>query len=231
VTVTESDPSMTGGSGRPPPASGRGRGRSWWVLLLAGIVVATVTLIVLVLVAGAYQPVGLGAATSGGLPGLPRPLHARQVNMFGAQTGELFIPPQRGYFGVSVSLGNWGPDAVTIEAVTMTPPGTGYPWPLIPAGPVLYWTSIMFSDVRHGLPIVGLSLRPGQDNDVYVGIPVRTSSCYIPRAFSVLDSFYVKERFLFFTKWVRVPLLQPLLLNAPADPPNQPAPETVCPGR
>jgi hypothetical protein len=227
MTLIEPDPPLAGGTGYRPAANGRQGGRRWW-LLLVGLFVAAA--IVLVLMARAYQPLGPGAATSGGLPGQPRPAHARQVNTFGAQNGELFIPPQRGMIGVSVSLGNWGRYAVTIEAVSMSPPGTDLPWPLVPAGPVRYWTSAMFGGLRPqaGRPIVGLSLKPGQGNDIYVGIPVRTSSCYIPGGFTILDSFYVKERFLAFTKWVRVPLLQPLLLNAPADPPNQPGPGTAC---
>lgn len=164
---------------------------------------------------------------------MARPSHARQVNTFGAQAGEFFIPPQPARFAVSVSLGNSGPEAVTIEAVSMSPPAPGRPWPLVPAGPVLYWTSAMFGGLhpKSGRPIAGLSLQPGQGNDIYVGIPVRTSSCYTSGGFTILDSFYVKERFLLFTKWVRVPLTQPILLNAPADPPNQPGPGTICPGR
>ena len=228
MTLTEPGPPLTGGSAGLPAGIGSRDRRRWWLLLLLGFL--AVLGIVLVLVAAAYQPLGPGTAIVGRLPGLSLPGHARQVNTFGGQTGELFIPPQRGIFGVSVSLGNSGPMAVTIEAVSMTPPGTDYPWPLLPAGPVLYWTSVTFGGPHSatGRPIVGLSLMPGQEHDIYVGIPVRTSSCYISGSFSVLDSFYVKERFLVFTKWVRVLLLQPLLVNAPADPPNQPGPGRVC---
>lgn len=230
MTLTQPDPPLTGGKPSLPASTGRRDRRRWWLWLPLGLLAAAG--IVLVLLAATYQPLGPGTATVGGLPGLAHPVHARQVNTFGAQTGELFIPPQRGTFGVSVSLGNSGPEPVTIEAVSMTPPGTDYPWPLLPAGPVLYWTSVTFvGPSQAGRPIVGLSLQPGQEHDIYVGIPVRTSSCYISRSFSVLDSFYVKERFLVFTKWVRVLLLQPLLLNASAVPPNQPGPGRVCLGR
>jgi len=59
----------------------------------------------------------------------------------------------------------------------------------------------------------------------------RTPRCYIPRAFGVLDSFYVKERFGPFTRWARIPLMQPLLVNAPAEPVNKPGPDVICAGR
>jgi hypothetical protein len=68
----------------------------------------------------------------------------------------------------------------------------------------------------------------GQTRAVFIGVPVQTPRCYIPRAWQVLDEFYVKERFGPFTKWVRIPLMQPFLLQAPAGPPNQPASGVVC---
>ena len=99
-----------------------------------------------------------------------------------------------------------------------------------------YWTSRMTTgNPDQGLPIAGLVLKPGDRRAVFIAVPVQTPRCYIPRAWQVLDEFYVKERFGSFTKWVRIPMMQPLmpplLLHVAAGPPNQPANGVVCLGR
>ena len=170
-----------------------------------------------------------GTSVTGGGPGMHRAVGMRTVNTFGGQTGDLYIPPQHGTFAESVSLINSGTFAVMIEAVSMRPPHPSYPWALTPAGPALYWTSRMTTgNPDQGLPIAGLVLKPGDRRAVYIAVPVQTPRCYIPRAWQVLDEFYVKERFGPFTKWVRIPMMQPFLLQAPAGPPNQPASGVVC---
>jgi hypothetical protein len=233
MAVTQSGAQMAGGgSGSGPPDQSRtGRRRWWW--LAPSVVLAAAVVIALAAWAAAYQPLSLGAATSGGLPGLARPQHARQVNNFGGDAGELYIPPQYQVFAVSVSLGNWGSAPVAIEAVSINPPDPGDAPPLVRAGRVLYWTSQMFDGAhpRPGRPIAGLSLRPGQDNDVYVAIPVRTSPCYLRGAYSTISAFYALERFAIFSKWVRIPLPTPLRLQAPGDPASGPGGGAVCPGR
>jgi len=66
-----------------------------------------------------------------------------------------------------------------------------------------YWTSRMTTgNPDQGLPIAGLVLKPGDRRAVFIAVPVQTPRCYIPRAWQVLDEFYVKERFGSFTKVV-----------------------------
>ena len=150
------------------------------------------------------------------------------VNNFGGQNGELYIPHQRRTFAAMVSLGNSGPYAITIEAVSIRPQHGGFPQALTPAGPPLYWTSRMTTGTPDsGRPIAGFVLKPR--DGIYVAVPVRTPRCYIPRAFQIVEYFYAEMRFGPFTKGVRIPLRTPLLLNLPAEPPK-PAQGVVCSG-
>jgi hypothetical protein len=230
MAVTQSGTSVTGGD-KPPVRISPFR-RIWLWSTIAALVLGAAAIVVTIQ-ASAYQPLRMW----GLLIGCPYGVHCgegtRTVNTFGAQTGEFYIPPQHGTFAVSVSLTNSGPFAVTIEAVSMRPPHPGYPWALTPAGPALYWTIRMTTgNPDPGLPIAGRVLKPG--DGVYVAIPVQTPRCYLPRAWQVLDDFYVKERFGPFTKWARIPMMQPmmppLLLHAPAEPPK-PAHGVICSGR
>ena len=228
MAVTQSGTSVAGDV-KPPIPSSRFRGMWLWTLI-AALVIAVAAIVVSVR-ASAYQPLGLWNLM-GGFPGMHRAVGMRAVNTFGGQTGDLYIPPQHRTFAAPVSLFNSGPFAVTIEAVSMAPPHLDYPWALASAGPVLYWTGRMTTGTPDpGLPIAGLVLKPGEGRGIYVAVPVRTPRCYIPRAFQVLDYFYVKESFGPFTKWVRIPLDQPFLLNAPAGPPNQPGSGVICASR
>src|SRR5258708_4348576 len=230
MAVTQSGTSVVDGGNSPIRTRGTRRVRiGRWIAVGAGFV-ATVAL-VLGLLAKHYQPLGLWNLI-GGFPGMHQPAHARSVNDFGGQIGELYIPHRDQTFAASVSLFNSGSFAVTIEAVSRAPPHPGYPWALSPAGPVLHWTENMVPGPPDpGRPIAGTVLTPGDGRGMYVAVPVRPPRCYIPRAFQVLASFYVKERFGPFTKWVRIPLMQPLLVNAPAEPPNQPGQGIICAGR
>jgi hypothetical protein len=227
MAVTQSGTSVTGG-GHPQRRTRRFRGIWLWTAMAALFV--AVAAIVVGSLASAYQPLSMWNEM-GGFPGLHRAAGARTVNDFGGQTGELYIPHQHWTFAASVSLVNTGSFAVTIEDVSMRPPHRDYPWALVPARPALYWTSRMTTGMhpKLGRPIAGLVLKPGDRHGIYVAIPVRTPRCYIQRAFQILDSFYAKERFGPFTKWVRIPLSQPLLINAPAEPPK-PAQGVVCSG-
>ena len=77
-----------------------------------------------------------------------------------------------------------------------------------------------------GSPVAGLSLRPGQT--IVVGIPVRLrDACYLPNGWTGLSSFYVKERFAFFTHWVAIPLGTPLMFHEP----ESGIPGIVCSGQ
>ncbi|HEX9030193.1 MAG TPA: hypothetical protein VF834_00010 [Streptosporangiaceae bacterium] len=222
MATSQTDAAVIGG-GSPASANHRSQGR-WWFLVAGFVLAVGITLAV---IAATYQPLQLWNL-AGGFPGMHRPLNARIVNNVGGQIGDILIPPQKGTFAVSVSLFDPGPMPVTIEDVSLAPPNPDYPWSLISAGPVKYWTARMYSGIplASGRPIAGLTLRPGGENGIYIGVPVRMHACYIPGGFQVLDGFYVKERFGPFTKWVKIPLMQPILVNTPAPP--DPSLDDVC---
>ena len=100
-----------------------------------------------------------------------------------------------------------------------------------PAGPALYWTEFAWGRRLPGRPVAGLSVKPGRGGDIFLGIPVRTPACYVAGGFSTMDSFYVKERFLTFTKWIAIPLMQPILIHGVGEFANKPSPGAICLGR
>jgi hypothetical protein len=237
MAITESSPTQPA-SGEPPAAGPpRSRARSpwrrWTPVTLATLV--TAALVVLAVLAWTYQPIPYFSGESGGsIPGLPSGTGLRVVNTFGIQAGQLYVPPQRGAFTVVESFENTGPEAVTIEAVSILSPqdqamiqAGAQPWPLIPAGQVLGWIETWRSPLPAARPIAGLALGPGQV--MRIGIPVRLSNaCYIKGSWSGDVSFYVKERFLIFTHWVAVPFGTPLLFQQPSEP-QVPAKDVACP--
>lgn len=227
MAVTAPGASRTdGGDGTASGTGEPGRRLRW--MLLAGCL-ATAIVIAGGIVADRYQPLTVWNGV-GGFPGINRPVGTHLVNSFGAQTGELYIPPQHGKFAIPVSLYNTGSFAVTIEDVSLSPPNPGYQRPLRTAGTPLYWNWRLYTGFPQrqppGRPIPGLSLKPGNNNGVYIAVLVRTPRCYLPHTGQVISYFYVKERFLVFTRWVRVPLNEPLLLRAPA--PRDSGPGNVC---
>lgn len=239
MAVTESPETQPGSAG--PPSSGplRSRARSpwrrWTLVTLAALV--TAALVVLAVLAWTYQPIPYFSGESGGsIPGLPSGTGLRAVNTFGIQAGQLYVPPQRGAFTVVESFENTGPEAVTIEAVSILSPqdqamirAGAPPWPLIPAGQVLGWIETWRSPLPAPRPVAGLALGPGQV--MRIGIPVRLSNaCYIKGSWSEDVAFYVKERFLIFTHWVAVPLGIPLVFQQPSEP-QVPAADVACPSR
>ena len=196
-----------------------------------------------------YDP---ATETTGTFPGLPAGVGLRAVNTFGAQTGQLYVPPQSGVFTVTESVFNNGPEAVTIEAISILSPTDqenivrGEPaWPLIPAGPrlmrpvvlplrpagpVRWRLQTIGSAVKkpwNGNSVVGVSLSPRQG--LVLGIPLRMSAaCYTQGGWGGLDTFYVKERFLSFTHWAAVKFQPWLIMHEPASP-GEPAKDLVCP--
>ncbi len=209
------------GQGSGPPAvtqvvGRRGFRRHWRWLVLASFALVTAAVIVLAVMASRYQPLspgGAGPAVSGGSG-------VRNVNTFGASTGDIYIPPQKGPFTVWVHIGNSGPEAVTIEAV-----GVGSPGLLVPAGAVRY----QLPDSLASRPFKSYRLAAGghPGSGVMIGIPVRTDShCYDNKGWVHIDSVSVKERFLIFTHWVSIPLANPLILHAPGGTPRTPG--AVC---
>jgi len=240
MAVTES-PGTQPGSGDPPGFGPSPRSRAripwrrWAPATLTSLVVAA--LVVLTVLAWTYQPIPPFSGEGGGsFPGLPAGTGLRVVNTFGTQTGQLYVPPQSGAFTVVEGIQNTGPEAVTIEAVSILGPQQqamirdGAPtYPLIPAGQALGWIETWRSPLPAARPVAGLTLGPGQV--IRIGIPVRLSSgCYIKGSWSEVVDFYVKERFLIFTHWVAVPFGIPLLFQDPSDP-QVPAQDVACPSR
>ena len=189
------------------------------------------------MLAGTYQPVQFSGETGERFTGLPTQTGGTFVNTFGGQQGERYIPPQAAPFTIVVSISNAGPEPVTIEAVSMLSPVQqadqargAAPWPLTPVGRPL-WRPGHYRLDPAGKPVAGLSLAPSQD--IVVGIPVRMSGvCHDPGGFISLDVFYVKERFLFFTRWVAVPFQPGLLMHNPSNPSGpgaEPAQDLLCP--
>lgn len=155
--------------------------------------------VVLMAFAARYQPLEFGGASGGAFPGLPPTVGARDVDTFAGQDGVYYIPPQPGPFTVSESITNTGPRRVTILAVLLLPPGSGFP--VMPAGESR-WMPMTGEPRGGGQLINGLVLQPHQY--VRVGIPVRMRyRCADAEGWSTLDSFYVHERFLTFTRWVQ----------------------------
>jgi hypothetical protein len=205
------------------------------VVALGALIAAAV--VVLAVLAGTYQPIQFGGGTGVVFTGLPTAKGDAFVNTFGARQGDRYIPPQAGAFAIVVSISNAGPEPVTIEAVTMLSPQEqadqargAAPWPLTPAGRPR-WLPDNYRLGQAGRPIAGLSLA-GRQN-IVVGIPVRMSGvCHDPAGFIGLDVFYVKERFLFFTRWVAVTFQPDLLMHNPSNPSGpgaEPAKDLVCP--
>jgi hypothetical protein len=221
------------GQGASPPAGGPGssgrapRRRHWRLGILGGLL--ALTIVVAGVLAAGYQPTSFGGASGGTFPGVPAGTGLRAVNTFGAATGDIYVPPQQGSFGVVQSIQNTGPLPVTIESVTALRPDQApspgiQPWPLTPAGQALYLPEYGRRPGR-GSPVSGLSLRPGQT--IEVAIPVRMSgACYVRAGWTGLTVFYVKERFLAFTHWVAVPLGTPLIFHEPEN-----GAGFACPGR
>lgn len=231
MSITEADAQQPGPADSPPASTLGTGGRSprwgrWWLIALGALGVTCV--VVAGVLAGTYQPLVFGGGSAAEFPGMPPIVGARLVNTFGGSNGETYVPPQRGVFAFAESIQNSGPLAVTIEAVSVAQPQQPgiTPWPLTPAGQARYFPEYNSQWRGRGRPVAGLSLRPGQA--IYVGIRARMSgACYVPNGWTGIDVFYVEERFLFFTHWVAIPLVTPLIFHEP-----EPAGATmVCPGR
>jgi hypothetical protein len=198
--------------------------------LAAGIAALLVALVVVsVVLAATYQPLGFGGSEGGQFPGLPIASGARYVNDFGGLVGDRYIPPQRSVFAILESIQNSGPRAVTIQAVSIVAPGSVGDWPLISSGQVLYIPEVYQFHERawtSGRPVKGLSLGPNQS--VLLGIPVRmVDACYEAAGTTGLTDFYVEERFLTFSHWVTIPFGAPVLMRSP-EPARPSIPGLVC---
>jgi hypothetical protein len=222
------------GGGAPPGVEPSERPRKRrlraWHVLVGALAVAVAVLATVATIASRYQPLSFGGASGGVFPGLPTGAGSgvREVNTFELQRGELYVPPTAGVFTDTESVLNSGPRAVTIEAVTLSAPSTSPPWPLAPAGRVLYMPETGPGNRTSGRPVHGLSLAPNQD--VFIGMPVMpTYRCYATGKWTTLSYFYVEERSSVFVRWAAIPLPVPILMHEPV--PKSTSPGTECPGR
>jgi hypothetical protein len=60
-----------------------------------------------------------------------------------------------------------------------------------------------------------------------LGIPLRMPACYVTRAWTTLDDFYVEDRFLGFINWVPIELPSGLLMQGVGQP-GVPAKDLTC---
>lgn len=160
-------------------------------------------MVTVAILAGTYQPLTFGSTGNSAelYPGLPAGAGIHPVNNFGGVSEDIYIPPQRGTFSLFVDIYNNGTYAVTIQAVTV-------PRPLTSAGPV----RCSRPPGGNGAPIPPLAshdlhdVRLGPGQEIYVGIPVPTWPCTQIDSFATaLPSFYVMERFAFFTHTAALP--------------------------
>jgi hypothetical protein len=196
------------GAGRTP-APGRGRR---WPLGAAAIVAAAAVLVGALVFAATYQPVTFGGSFRGPVgPGLI----SKQVNTTGLMQGQWYLPPQPPASGsLDISLDNTGPFAVTVESLSLLPPGMpasainyGRPFRII--GEPTYTAEYFY----HGQPnpgprpLDGAVLQPGQSVDV--AIPIRTARCWIPQSATIINSVWVTTKSLLWTHDVAISWTNP----------------------
>ena len=216
-----------GPGGTPPtaqePGSARRRGRFRWWWLLPPAALAVAAAIILTALAATYQPIAFRMEMGGNLiPGLPEAKGLRGVNTFGLAHHDLYLPPQRGLFTIDATITNTGTYAVTIEAVMLPRPGGRY-WPVSPAGPVRY----SLADGGPQLPTVGLlrNVTLGPGDQINIGIPVRSAPCASKTDWTQIVGFMVRERFLWFTRTVPMPVTEEdglLIMHTPGGHPGDP---------
>jgi len=195
--TTDPDP------GQAPPPSRRWRRRLG--LAAASVVVAA-------LVAGwafgaTYQPVAFGGYSRAPLG--PH-LISKHVNTVGGMQGQAYLPPQpsvRGSF--LISLSNDGPLPVTIESLSLLPPGMPasaihYGRPFRIDGQPTYTLEYLRYRQQQIAPrvLAGSVLAPGESVDVR--IPIRTAPCWSPHSGWEMWTVWVTTRFLLWTHHVPI---------------------------
>jgi hypothetical protein len=85
--------------------SAAGGGFEGWLAVLG---VACAVVAVLAVVASRYQPVSYGSFQASAFPGIPSGKGIRAVNNLGGFHEDLYIPPQRGTFGLFADITNNG---------------------------------------------------------------------------------------------------------------------------
>ena len=101
-------------------------------------------------------------------------------------------------------------------------PGGRY-WPVSPAGPVRY----SLADGGPQLPTVGLlrNVTLGPGDQINIGIPVRSAPCASKTDWTQIVGFMVRERFLWFTRTVPMPVTEEdglLIMHTPGGHPGDP---------
>jgi hypothetical protein len=134
---------------------------------------------------------------------------------------DLYIPPQRGTFGLFAAIRNNGTYPITIVSVQIPKEG-----PLRLAGPVRYSTRGMGGSrtipPRVSRVLHSVVLEP--DQEMYLGFPVWMWPCTSHQGWEGLGAFHVKVKFMMFTHTVAVPWGldgDSLIVTAPGGKPGQ----------
>jgi hypothetical protein len=198
------------------------RARRWrWWSMLAGVLAIAGS--VLLAKAAVYQPLGWGEDQF-----RPIGVGIRPVNQFGHYRYDYYVPPQRGKFTFVVSITNTGSRPVIIEGLSVRQGVVGL------VGPVFYTTAFYTSQapfsnkLPSGSPVLH-DVTLGAGRSIVVAIAMRTSPCATPDGWTSIPSFFVKERFLFFTHTVALPWSMAggaLIMRLPGGRPGQPG--AIC---
>jgi hypothetical protein len=216
----EADPST------PASTYGTWRQRRWLWIGLGPACLVLVVLGVLLGKAAVYQPITWGDE-SAPFPGLPTGVGVKVVNNFGLfNGGDYYVPPQRGVFSFGVTFYNSGSRPITIDAVALDPPGSGFD-PIRLARPVLYTTDLSGLGTPRIHVLHHLTIAAGET--IFVGIPMRIWPCGQTDGWMTDPAFYVREHFLFFSHTVALPWSQDgarLIMHLSGGRPSEP--HTVC---
>lgn len=219
--------------GRSPAAAASARhtrrGGFWrrrrLLLWLSPVTVLAAAAAVVSVLAASYQPLVPGGSGGGSFPGLRTGTGLRWLSAYGPDPA-LYVPPQRGTFGLSGSVSNDGSLPITIVAVYQ-PPGS----PLTAAGSVVYLSA---QDPHPLQPRVRVlrDVTLGSGQAIEVGMPLRIEYCADRRSYIAAPVFLVEERFFVFTRTVAIPFIEvdsPVVTNAPGGQPGVPG--TFCGSR
>jgi len=207
------------GGTSPPQTTGPGTartsapGRRWRHRVGIAAVLAVATFLIWsACYAARYQPVVFGG-------GFDRPagphLISRQVNTTGGLTGQSYLPPQPSAHGTfMVSLGNTGPFPVTIESVSLLPPGLpgsaihfGRPFRIDGTPTYILEDLRLAQRAPSPRPLRGAVLDPGEYIDVR--IPFQTARCWLPGSYTEIGSVWVTTRTLLWTHDVAIGWTEP----------------------
>ena len=210
-----------------PSAEPRRRLRGLWPSLLVALVLVVAGVVVFQPEPVAIPQLGWGSTGNSAelYPGLPAGKGIHPVNTFGGLHDDIYIPPQAGVFSLFVDIRNNGSRAVVIESVKL--PRHASVWAVAPVrysrppggngGIIPPPTSWVLHDVRLG---------PGQE--IYVGIPVRTTRCGLTGVWAYVPEFYVTYQFQSSNHTVAMPWTDQrgaLILHGPGQPGQ---PDAIC---